>query len=689
MDPDEKGMILHDNHEMNDLEGGSTARQRWRILRPFFQKRKSGVLGLLVFVVAFLAGVPWAGAVVEEGVALFADGPAQRRLPVGSGERRLYRLDRDVLARMAAGREPLVRLPVAGRSMVLRGQHLVRRQATTTWVGRDDREQVQAVLTLGRDHLFGRVVVDGRIFVYSPDPQTGETVVEERDPAAAAEADRGPLAAAALAATGLPADADDIGLTSNVAGSPDDGTVIDVMVLYSEGILARYGSAALVDTRIQHLIDVANAAYRNSGINTALRLVHSRLVAYDDQIDDTTALSALTANTGVFAGVEDLRTQYGADQVTLLRTFTGAYCGLAWLYNGSAAYAYAVVRDGSYGSYYCSETTYAHEIGHNLGCAHDRDNAGTQGWFSYSYGYQFQGLSGAWYRTIMAYNCPAGCPTISYFSNPEVSFDGVPTGVAPGLPLEADNALTIASTRLNVAKFRTAVFPDLVTSTRSHDFGTVEVGQTGSMTLVVSNQGNSPLLMGTVSGPSLPFGRVQDTCSGQSLAPAASCQIQVEFWPTRPGTVSGSLAIPSNDPDEPLVTISLSGTGQSLDPWISIAPGSLIFSRLSAGQSQDQVLTVSNLGLGTLVIGQVAAADPLELPFFLVGDGCSGLSLAQGQSCQLTVRYAPTGTGQALEDTFSLPSSDPDDPVQSIAVKVRSFPWPIFLPAILGNAPAD
>ena len=600
----------------------------------------------------------------------------------GGGRRQ--RVDRTVLARMARGIEDRVRLEVGGQPVVLRRERLRSHGRATTWVGRDRENRTEAVLTLGPDYFFGRVVRAGRIFVYRPDPVTREMVVEERDPANAVDSPGDALVpAAAAAAEGGAVTNASVTSPTALAGSPDDGTVIDVMVLYSSGILAGYGSVDLVNTRIQHLLDVANAGLINSGINTRLSLVHSEQVNYDDAISDDTALNDLTYNQGVFAGVEDLRTQYGADQVTLLRVFTGQYCGLAWIYTGDARYAYAVVRDGSLNGYYCSDTTYAHEFGHNMGCGHERGNGG--GYFDYSYGYQFQGTSGNWHRTIMAYNCSWGCPEVVYFSNPLISYDGVPTGIDPGSANAADNAQTINNTRVSVAAYRTSIQPDLVPSIRSHDFGVRDIGLPAATVAVqLQNQGSATLAIGAISGPASPFARISDQCSNQQVAPNDSCSLTLSFAPTAPGTFSSTVSIPSNDPDEPLVTIILSGQGQSQDPWISLNPDSLRFSALAPGATQDRSLVVTNRGLGNLVIGQVAAVDPLDLPFSLLTDSCTGATLATGETCQLTVRYAPRDRSDTNEDTFSLPSNAANSPLVTVPVQVRPFPWVLFMPAILG-----
>ncbi len=167
------------------------------------------------------------------------------------------------------------------------------------------------------------------------------------------------------------------------------------------------------------------------------------------------ALDDLTDNIGVFNGVEALRTTHGADQVVLLRQYVDEACGLAWLLSGnSPQYAYAVVHDGSKtdgSGWYCSDLTYTHEVGHNLGCAHDRDNSNNSGRFNYSYGYQAPDES---FRTVMAYDCPGDCPRVTHFSISDVLYGGLPTGIDYTESDSADNARTINQTCIEMAAYR-------------------------------------------------------------------------------------------------------------------------------------------------------------------------------------------------------------------------------------------
>ena len=77
--------------------------------------------------------------------------------------------------------------------------------------------------------------------------------------------------------------------------------------------------------------------------------------------------------------------------------------------------------------------TFAHEIGHNLGASHNREQYENNGQditytFSYAFGYLIEGVQ----RTIMSYRSePSGNETrIPHFTHPEITYNGYPTGIS-------------------------------------------------------------------------------------------------------------------------------------------------------------------------------------------------------------------------------------------------------------------
>jgi hypothetical protein len=54
----------------------------------------------------------------------------------------------------------------------------------------------------------------------------------------------------------------------------------------------------------------------------------------------------------------------------------------------------------------------------------------------------------------MAYDCPGGCPRVNHWSNPEVFYNGRPTGVVFTSPFSADNRRSLNNTAPFVCNFR-------------------------------------------------------------------------------------------------------------------------------------------------------------------------------------------------------------------------------------------
>jgi hypothetical protein len=96
--------------------------------------------------------------------------------------------------------------------------------------------------------------------------------------------------------------------------------------------------------------------------------------------------------------------------------------------------------------------TFAHEIGHNLGCGHEIDNQFPGGAFPYSHGFRKSSAETEHpFRTIMAYPSPDD-PfqlRIPFFSNPDLEFEEQPIG-EEGV---ADNSRTIGQTAGHVASY--------------------------------------------------------------------------------------------------------------------------------------------------------------------------------------------------------------------------------------------
>lgn len=242
---------------------------------------------------------------------------------------------------------------------------------------------------------------------------------------------------------------------------------VDLMVLHTPGVAKLYNGDA--DTRAQHLINVANQVYSNSGLDLTLRLVHSQQVNYPDLGKDDAALSDLTQGSHqAFNDVSALRSQYGADMVVLLRPEDPAYqgrCGLGWVGGTNSSgrtdgnmsndksnmFSHVVVQG-------CPDITLVHELGHNMGLNHSwlQDNKGG-GTFSYALGHGEPGL----FSTIMGNPGLFGVSNSEYvFSSPALQCKGRPCGVAIGQPNEADAVSALKVTVPQIADFYPTMVAD-------------------------------------------------------------------------------------------------------------------------------------------------------------------------------------------------------------------------------------
>src|SRR3546814_18035016 len=76
-----------------------------------------------------------------------------------------------------------------------------------------------------------------------------------------------------------------------------------------------------------------------------------------------------------------------------------------------------------------SDLTLAHELGHNMGQAHNDEDSDTTGVHAYSYGYRETSSIG--FYTVMAYPQADGSQfAIRHFANPNVTYLSRATGVA-------------------------------------------------------------------------------------------------------------------------------------------------------------------------------------------------------------------------------------------------------------------
>lgn len=261
----------------------------------------------------------------------------------------------------------------------------------------------------------------------------------------------------------------------------EDGSEVRVLVAYTPALQARQGGAAGVRALIDLMIQSANQAFEDSGINPRLVLAHAAMVDFVENGSELRALS--DPADGQMDEVQGLRNKYAADLVHLLADSTLSPPGSAArplresLIFADSAY-YAVTNTDS-------EETFTHEIGHNFGLKHDRYvNSVGSTIYPYAFGYtnmkafEPDAPRSARWRTVMAYGnqcSDAGfnCPRLLRFSNPDQAQMGDALGVpaasrATGADGPADARLAINNSARWVGSFRSEACTEFTVAQEAH-----------------------------------------------------------------------------------------------------------------------------------------------------------------------------------------------------------------------------
>lgn len=285
----------------------------------------------------------------------------------------------------------------------------------------------------------------------------------------------------------------------------DGPATIDVMIVYTPAAKAwAENNGRGIDNIIAQSMTVAQNSVDNSEVEIIFRLVHTAEIDYEETGDSGVDLERLTASPdfnpfgedaeGYMEEVHEWRDQYGADLVALF-TETDDTGGIAWLgndENGAPDWAFSITRiqqaDG---------ITHVHEMGHNMGSDHSRnqedaaaDESG--GLFEYSTGWRWVGSDGRGYTSLMTYG--EGDTEIELFSNPDINFLGTPTGSYEGEYAPADNARSLREIKHVISQYRDAVLEDseITVSVDNISITTVQ-GQNTQASFEISNIGGGKL----------------------------------------------------------------------------------------------------------------------------------------------------------------------------------------------------
>lgn len=278
--------------------------------------------------------------------------------------------------------------------------------------------------------------------------------------------------------------------------------IVDIGLFYTASMVDRFGLA--LTARFYAVIDLLNQALANSQVPMTFVIGHIGKIDYSEtassfQMVDDLNLAAANSR-GDLSQTIAIRNAKGLDIVGAHRVYQASHdaCGIANL-NGSGRGAIGSdARSGHVVSHsaavaFCSDLTTAHEAGHTMGLAHNRENAAQPGVFSYSYGWRVPGV----FRTVMAYPSSQFEPELPYFSDPAIICNGQACGRPVGAADEANNAESLRDVASTIAALRPRAQGELFGATLPSSRA-VQVGSTATVFATIINSGPGAMACGVL-----------------------------------------------------------------------------------------------------------------------------------------------------------------------------------------------
>ncbi|WP_353062608.1 choice-of-anchor D domain-containing protein [Tunturibacter psychrotolerans] len=262
---------------------------------------------------------------------------------------------------------------------------------------------------------------------------------------------------------------------------------------------------------------------------------------------------------------------------------------------------------------------------------------------------------------IPDFTVQSACATLIPAQSCTIIIAFAPQPVATNTTTNRISAIEIvsdSSTALEFISLLGIATPSPITVTPiSLDFGSVQLGSSATLPVQITNISATPAVFFGLSAS--PNYTVASDCpsTGGSLAPSTSCTAQVTFTPTQTGAHSGLFSVASSLTQLP-INVSLQGTG--IQSHLQAVPTTLNFGSIAIGASAAQTLILTNTGTAPLT----------NLALTITGDyaitvPCTSTTLAPGNSCKITVTFAPSALGPR---NGVITSTDPNTGLQNLNI---------------------
>ncbi len=213
--------------------------------------------------------------------------------------------------------------------------------------------------------------------------------------------------------------------------------------------------------------------------------------------------------------------------------------------------------------------------------------------------------------------------------------------------------------------------PDITVETDpTLPFGQVQVGTSETRTARIRNTGVAILDVTSIAlsgGTSAEF--TYDGPASLSLVPGAELPLPVTYAPVDQGFDGGTLVIASEDPDEAVIEVALSGSGVAdASAKIDVRTDPVLaYGQVSFGASIAKVVSIANAGAANLDVTAIALGQGTSADYAITDSPVLPVSIAPGARVEVEVTYTPASDGFD-SGTVVIESADPVNPTSTVSL---------------------
>jgi plastocyanin len=206
--------------------------------------------------------------------------------------------------------------------------------------------------------------------------------------------------------------------------------------------------------------------------------------------------------------------------------------------------------------------------------------------------------------------------------------------------------------------------PEISLSITSIEMGEVILGSQGTASFSITNSGNAPLAIDSITSNNEVFTVSPDSAT---VSPGDTQLVTVTFSPAESGEQSAVITITSNDSDEGTLTVSAGGNGVSRPvPEIVLSDSLIDIGDIQVDSTGTGSLIITNTGTADLIVSDISSNNEV----FAVSPDSATIS--PGDTQLVTISFSPADSG-AQSAAITIACNDSDEEIVILQVVGNGF----------------